>query len=397
MTFDVERARAETPGCEQVAHLNNAGSSLVPTPVLDAQLTWLREEAVVGGYEYAERRDGDRERAYEEVATLVGAAPDEIALVQNATVAWQQAFWSLPLQPGDRILTCEVEYASSYLGYLQSTGRRGTRVEVVPSDADGAVDLHELARRLDPAEQARHGRVGLVAATHVPTNGGLVNPVEEVGQLTRDAGVPFLLDACQSVGQMPVDVDAVGCDVLAATGRKFLRAPRGTGFLYVRREWIERMEPAFLDLQGATWTSPDGYEVRPDARRFESWEQSLAGVVGLGAAAAYAVGWGLDAIAERLAGLAGRLRDGLAGVPGVEVRDLGRRRSALVTFTREGHDAEAIRLALRARGINVSVSSPPSTLLDATARHLPPLVRASVHYYNTDDEIDRLVTTVAAL
>ena len=396
-TFDVERARADTPGCAQVVHLNNAGSSLLPTPVLDAQLTWLREEAVIGGYEYADRRAGDRERVYDEVATLVGAAPDEIALVQNATVAWQQAFWSLPLQPGDRILTCQVEYASSFIAYLQAVERRGVRVEVVPSDADGAIDTDELARRLDPAAQARDGRIGVVGATHIPTNGGLVNPVEEVGRLAREAGVPFLLDACQSVGQMPVDVDAIGCDMLAATGRKFLRAPRGTGFLYVRREWIERLEPAFLDLHGATWTAPDRYEIRADARRFESWEQGLAGVVGLGAAAAYAVGWGLDAIGERLADLSSGLRERLAEVPGVQVRDLGRHRSALVTFTKDGHGSEAVRLALQAQGINVSVSPPTSTLLDTTARDLPPMVRASVHYFNTDTELDRMVAAVAAI
>jgi selenocysteine lyase/cysteine desulfurase len=397
MTFDVERARAETPGCRDVVHLNNAGSSLLPTPVLDAQVTWLREEAVIGGYEYADRRAGDRERVYDEVATLVGAASDEIALVQNATVAWQQAFWSLPLRSGDRILTCEVEYASSFIAYLQAASRRGTRVEVVPSDPDGAVDVDELARRLDPAAQARDGRVGLVSATHIPTNGGLVNPVEAVGRLAREAGVPYLLDACQSVGQMPIDVDAIGCDLLAATGRKFLRGPRGTGFLYVRREWIERLEPAFLDLHGATWTGPDRYEVRPDARRFESWEQGLAGLVGLGAAAAYAMGWGLDAIGERVTALAAGLRDRLAAVPGVTVRDLGRRRSALVTFTKDGRESEEIRRALQARGINVSVSPPSSTLLDTNARSLPPLVRASVHYYNTEEELDRLTAAVAAL
>ncbi|HEY8546873.1 MAG TPA: aminotransferase class V-fold PLP-dependent enzyme, partial [Acidimicrobiales bacterium] len=290
-----------------------------------------------------------------------------------------------------------VEYASSFIAYLQAVARRGVRVEVVPSGPDGEIDVAELARRLDPAAQARDGRVGLVGATHIPTNGGLVNPVEEVGRLTTEAGVPFLLDACQSVGQLPVDVEAIGCDMLAATGRKFLRAPRGTGFLYVRRSWIERLEPAFLDLHGATWTGPDRYEIRADARRFETWEQSLAGVVGLGAAAAYAVGWGLDAIAARLGELASGLRGRLAEAPGVTVHDLGRRRSALVTFTKEGHDADDVRLKLREQGINVSVSSPSSTLLDSEARHLPPLVRASVHYYNTEEELDRLTAAIAAL
>ena len=397
MNFDVDRARADTPGCRDVAHLNNAGSSLPPTPVLDAQLTWLREEALVGGYEYKDRRAADLDRVYDEVAALIGAASDEIALVENATFAWHQAFWSLPLAPGDRILTCEVEYASSYLSLLQAVERRGVRIEVVPSDAAGQIAVDELARRLDPDDQLRNGRVGLVAATHIPTNGGLVNPVEEVGRLTRAAGVPFLLDACQSVGQMPVDVDAIGCDMLSATGRKFLRAPRGTGFLYVRTGLLERMEPAFLDLLGATWTAPDAYELRPDARRFENWESNYAALAGLGTAVGYAREWGLEAIAARIAYLAEGLRDRLGTLAGVQVRDLGERRSAIVTFTKDGVDAEGVRIAAGAAGVNVSVSLAPSTLLDATARDLPPLVRASVHYYNTDDELDRLVAVLRRL
>jgi selenocysteine lyase/cysteine desulfurase len=396
-TIDVDRARAETPGCTTVTHLNNAGTSLPPQPVLDAQLTWLREEAVTGGYEYAAAHEAEHLRVYDEVAALVGARPAEIALMENATAAWHQAFWSLPLAPGDRIVTCEAEYASSFISYLQAVARKGIRVEVVPGDADGQLDVADLARRLDPDAQRRDGRIGLVAATHVPTNGGLVNPVEAVGALTRAAGVPFLLDACQSVGQLPVDVEAIGCDLLSATGRKFLRAPRGTGFLYVRAGLVEELEPAFLDLLGAEWTGPDSYEVRPDARRFESWEASLAGLAGLGAAAAYARGWGLDAIAARVGGLADGLRARLEAVPGVQVRDAGARRCGIVTFTKDGVDPEAIKAALGAAGINVWTTYPPSALLDATARDLPPMVRASVHYFNIDDELDRATDVVARI
>jgi selenocysteine lyase/cysteine desulfurase len=236
----------------------------------------------------------------------------------------------------------------------------------------------------------------------VPTNGGLVNPAEAVGRLTRAAGVPYLLDACQSVGQMPVDVDAIGCDLLAATGRKFLRAPRGTGFLYARRALLDRtdpapLEPAFLDLDGAEVVGPDRYEMRPDARRFESWESNLAAGAGLRAAVAYARRWGLDAIARRVTALAAGLRVRLGEVPGVELHDLGERRSGIVTFTREGLGADHVRRALAAQAINVSVSMPSSTPLDAGRRGLPPLVRASVHYLTTDDELDRTVAAVAAL
>jgi len=381
MAFDVARARAETPGCERVLHLNNAGTSLPPRQVLDAQIGWLEEEAVTGGYELAARRSADVELAYTEVAGLIGAHPEEIALAENATFAWHQAFWSLPLRPGDRILTCTTEYASSFISYLQARERRGVEVEVVPDDEHGQISVPALAERL-----ATGRPVGLVAVTHVPTNGGLVNPVEEVGALTRAAGVPFLLDACQSVGQLPVDVDAIGCDLLAATGRKFLRAPRGTGFLYVRSSLLEQLEPAFLDLLGATWVAPDRYELRPDARRFENWESNFAAVVALGEAAAYARGWGIDAIATRLRSLAG-----------VRVHDLGRRRSGIVTFTKDGVDAAEAQARLAEQKINVSVSDPSSTLLDAEHRQLPPLVRASVHYYNDGAELDRFGAAVEQL
>jgi cysteine desulfurase / selenocysteine lyase len=390
MTIDVARARAETPGCALVAHLNNAGASLPPRPVLDAQLEWLRTEAEVGGYELAERRRDDRLRTYDEVAGLVGAAVGEIALVENATFAWHQAFWSLPLRPGDRVLTCTVEYASSYLTYLQAARRRGVEIEVIPDDEHGQISVPGLERLLDDGR----GPVGLVAVTHVPTNGGVVNPVAAIGRVCRSAGVPFLLDACQSVGQMPVDVDAIGCDLLSATGRKFLRAPRGTGFLYVRASLLDLMEPAFLDLLGAEWVAPDRYELRPDARRFENWESNQAAQVGLGVAAAYARTWGLDAIGARVSALAAGLRARLAAVPGVVVHDLGTQRSGIVTFTRDGTDAAEVQRALAGRGINVSVSMPSSTLLDAERRHLPPLVRASVHYFNDDAELDSVAAAV---
>jgi selenocysteine lyase/cysteine desulfurase len=396
--FDVARARADTPGCATVAHFNHAGCSLAPRVVTDAQVAWLRAEALTGGYELAEQRAGEVAATYDEVAALIGAAPGEVALVENATFAWHQAFWSLGLRPGDRILTADAEYASGFISFLQARRRLGVTVEVLPDDESGQVSLGALAEALDDGR----GPVGLVALTHVPTNGGLVNPAAEVGRLTRDAGAPFLLDACQSVGQMPVDVEAIGCDMLAATGRKFLRAPRGTGFLYVRRSLLDRtdlapLEPAFLDLLGAEWVAPDRFELRADARRFESWESSLAAQAGLRAAVAYARSWGLDAIATQVSAVADRLRARLADVPGVTVHDRGRRRCGIVTFTRDGVDAEAARRALAAQAVNVSVSSPSSTLLDALARDLPPLVRASVHYTTTDDEIDRLVGAVARL
>jgi len=385
--IDVARVRRETPGCDNVIHFNNAGAALQPQPVLDAVLGHLRLEAEIGGYEAAERAETALEGVYGSLARLINAAPDEIALVENATRAWDMAFYSLKLGPGDRILTASAEYASNVIAFLQIARRTGAEITVVPNDEAGAISVEALERLID-------GRVKLIAVTHVPTNGGLVNPAAAIGRVAARHGIPFLLDACQSVGQMPVDVAEIQCDMLSATGRKFLRGPRGTGFLWVRRSLIERLEPPFLDLHAARWTGAESYEIRKDARRFENWESYVAGRLGLGAAVEYAMATGLDAIWARVKALAEHLRRSLAEVRGVAVRDLGRERCGIVTFTAEGVSAAALSESLAAEKINVKTSSIFSTRYDMSARGLDLLLRASVHYYNTEDEIARFCAAV---
>lgn len=390
MSFDLARARAETPGAATVLHFNNAGMALTPAPVLEAVKEHLDLEARIGGYEAADRADAAVERVYDATAELIGAHRDEIAIVENATRAWDMAFYGFHFAAGDRILTAVSEYASNYIAFLQVSRHAGAVVEVVPNDASGQLDVEALRRMID-------GRVKLIAITHVPTNGGLVNPAEEIGRIARSHGIPFLLDACQSVGQLPVDVNRIGCDLLSATGRKYLRGPRGTGFLYVRRDFLDKIEPPLLDLHAAKWVTPERYEMRADARRFENWECNVAAKIGLGVAVDYALGWGMDAIAARVMSLAGMLRAGLAKLPGVTIRDLGETRCGIVTFTRDGTTPGAIKQAMAAQRINVTTSSRFSTLIDMTERSLDMVVRASVHYYNSEDEIDRFVRAVAEL
>ncbi|MBN9261477.1 MAG: aminotransferase class V-fold PLP-dependent enzyme, partial [Hyphomicrobium sp.] len=327
---------------------------------------------------------------YGSVARLLNAAPDEIALMENATVAWQMAFYALQFQPGDRILTAQAEYAANYVAFLQVAKRTGAVVEVIPNDAAGALSVEALERMIDD-------RVRLIAITWVPTNGGLVNPAAAVGKIARKHGVPYLLDACQAVGQMPVDVAELNCDMLSATGRKFLRGPRGTGFLYVRRELMLRLEPPIIDHFAAPWVAADRYELRPDARRFENWENNYAARLGLGIAIDYALSIGMDPIMARCRMLADLMRDELARIPGVTIHDIGAERAAIVTFTVAGFDASEVHARMKAQGINVTTSQPSSTLLDATARSLPLIVRASPHYYNSEDEVMRLTRAVAAL
>ncbi|MFI0169060.1 aminotransferase class V-fold PLP-dependent enzyme [Streptomyces sp. NPDC017095] len=384
MAIDVERVRQETAGVARVVHLNNAGAALPPRPVVDAVVGHLRLEEQIGGYEAAAAQAARIEGTYDSLARLIGAGREDIAVVENATRAWDMAFYSLPWAEGDRILTARAEYASNVIAFLQTARRHGVRVEVVPDDADGQLDVDALRAMIDE-------RVKLIAVTHVPTQNGLVNPAAEIGRAAREAGIVYLLDACQSLGQMPVDVGEIGCDLLTATGRKFLRGPRGTGFLYCSPRIRERLEPPFLDLHAATWTSADSYRVRADARRFENWETYYAGKIGLGTAVDYALGLGLDAIGERVTRLAANLRARLRTLPGVRVHDRGARQCGIVTFTVEGRDSQDVARALQARGINVSVSLAGYARWDLAPRSLTSVVRASVHYYNTDDEIDQLI------
>ena len=283
MSIDVARARAETPGCAHRSHLNNAGAGLMPQPVVDAQIAHIELESEIGGYEAHAAAQDKIDAAYAAVARLLNCAPTEVALMENATAAWSGAFSAFEFQPGDCILTAEAEYSANFIAYLQAARRSGVEIEVVPSEDNGQLDVAALENMIDD-------RVKLISVTHVPTNGGLVNPAEEIGRVARAAGIPYLIDACQSAGQIHLDVEKIGCDLLSVTGRKYLRGPRGSGFLYVRQSFLEErsLEPRILDMHGAEWVEPEKYVALPNARRFENWEYNYAAVIGLGVAVSVA-------------------------------------------------------------------------------------------------------------
>ncbi len=390
MPFDLARARQDTPGCAHVLHFNNAGAALMPQPVLDATIAHLQLEAHIGGYEAADRAREQIEHVYDAVAALIHCTRDEVAIVENATRAWDMAFYSIPFKAGDRILTAMSEYASNYIAYLQIAQKTGAIVEPIPNDQYGQVSLEALKQTIDE-------HVKLIAITHVPTNGGLVQPIQAIGKIAREAGILFLVDACQSAGQLPLDVQQIGCDMLSVTGRKYLRGPRGTGFLYVRQSILEQLEPPFLDLHAAEWVASDRYTMRSDARRFETWEINYAGKIGLGVAIDYAMQWGLDTIWRRVKTLAYQLRTQLSPLPGIIVHDRGSMQCGIVTFSIEGSEPEEIQRKLGVYNIHVSVTTRGSTLLDMDARKLTSMVRASVHYYNTEDEIEQFCTRIAEI
>lgn len=387
---ELRAIRADAPSLERRIFLMSCGASIMPRQVVQPMHDYLDLEADLGGYEAADREAGAISAVYSALARLLNAAVDEIALVENATVAWQKAFYSIPFKPGDVILTVEAEYAANYVAYLQLRRRHGIEIRVAPSDATGETDPAALERMID-------GRVKLISVTWIPTNGGLTNPAREIGRIARSHGILYLLDACQAIGQMPVDVRELNCDFLAGTSRKFLRGPRGAGFLYVRKQVLESLDPVIIDHWGAPWVDRDRFEFRPDARRFETWESNCGTRIGMGRAAEYALALGLHRIESRCRLLSDRMREGLRDIPGIEVLDLGRRPSAIVSFIDRRMPADQIVRRALSRDLVIGVTARASTLIDAERRGLSQHVRAAPHYFNTTEEIDRAVSIIAGI
>jgi cysteine desulfurase/selenocysteine lyase len=393
--IDIDAERAATPGCATVVHLNNAGAALATAATLEVVMAHLRLEAERGGYEAAAMVEDRLVDLRASAARLIGARPDEVAITGSDTQAWAKALWGFALsgaiRPGQRLLADQMAYDSHYLGLLQVCGLTGATIEVVPSAPDGTIDLDALAGSL------ALGGAALVSLTHIGTHRGLINPVEEAGSCCQDSGTPLFLDACQSVGQTEVDVGRIGCDVLTSTGRKWLRGPRGTGLLFVREGFADRLSPPGIDGRSATWDDAGGYTLAPGSGRFADFEVSVAGHLGLGAAIDHALALGIEAIAARVGRLAERLRGSLAALDGVLVHDGGTRRSGIVTFTVAGTAPEGVLAAASSAGVNVSFTDAAAARLDLTAPRPSRVVRASPHYYNTEGELDRLVEVVAGL
>ena len=385
---EIQRLRAETAGTTERIHFNNAGSSLPPDVVTETVIGYLKEEALLGGYEVEAAYGESLERVYTSVARLINASAEEIALVENASTAWHLAFNGIDFQRGDVVITSEMEYVTNLIGFLNLQQIKGIKLVVIPNDEEGNFSMDAFGKALSPS-------VRLIAITHIPSTAGNILPVAEIGAVARKHGILYLVDACQSVGQVPVDVKEMNCDLLSVTGRKYLRAPRGTGFLYVRKEVQGQLTPLFLDGHSVREVTEEGFQLRDDARRFEMYEKNRALVLGLGRAIDYALSIGVDRIWQRIRDLSGLMRRKLGALPGVTVHDSGDQQCGIVTFSVEGVDAEAVKKVLFLKKINVSIGRASSTLLYMNRKHLTSIVRASVHYYNTEEEIDLLCAALA--
>lgn len=398
MTFttqDIKRLRGDTLACEGLLHFNNAGASLMPDSVFVAQTAYQTLEQTIGGYEAESLQAELIADFYPAIAGLIGASPHDIAFMDSATRAWHQAVASIPFQAGDRVLMHITEYEANYLTLLHLKAQKGIEIDFARSDESGQIDVDDLAAKITP-------RTKLICLSHIPTYNGVINPAAAVGKVAKDAGVLYLLDACQSVGQVEIDVTEIGCDMLCATGRKYMRGPRGTGFLYVSDRVIYDLTPPAADSHSALLTGEDSFEFVESAKRFEIYERSPAGMIGLAAAARYATDLGLGRIRARVDDIANTLRAELSAIKGVTVHDWGTAQSGIVTFTKQGSNKERLEPmdmmhALRARRINMFVSTP--TQIDPNGPEIaaPHLARASVHYFNTKREISTFCEAVASL
>lgn len=384
--------RADTPGCEQVIHFNNAGCGLLAKPVLQTMLDHLQLEAQIGGYEAAAARSEQVRGFYTELAALIGCGPGNIAFAGSATHAYATALSAIPFERGDVILTTRNDFISNQLAFLSLRRRFGVEIVHAPDLPTGGVDVEAMARLM------KEHRPRLVAATHIPTNSGLVQPVAEIGRHCRELDLLYLVDACQSIGQYPIDVEEIGCDLLTGTCRKFLRGPRGSGFLFVSDRFLQAgYEPLFIDMHGADWTATGDYRPSATAARFEEWEFPYATVLGCAAAVRYARSVGLELISQRTPFLAGRLRDELDALPAVRALDRGDQLGALVTIAVEGWQADEFKTELQARGINSALSFRRFAQFDFGDKDVDWCLRLSPHYYNTEDEVAQVVGTIAEL
>ena len=388
--MNIKQLRFETPGCFHKNHLNNAGAALMPKLVLDAIHEHLELEAISGGYEAHKLKAIEIQGTYDALARYLNCTPGEIALTSSATDAYARALSSIPFAPGDLILTTESDYASNHIAFLSMKKRFGVRIERFANDEHGQLDTG--AFNLAIAEL--HPK--LVAITHVPTNSGLVQPVAAIGQECRKHDVLYLVDACQSAGQLPLDVQAIGCDFLTATFRKFMRGPRGMGFMYVADRALQKdLEPLFIDMRGADWVGEERYQPNPTARRFEDWEFPYALVLAAKAATEYMLAIGIEQITARNRELCAYLREKLSGINGISLLDRGPELCSIITLFHHNHSAEALHQRLSERNINSGVSNRFVALIDFDKKGVPGALRLSPHYYNTIEEIDAVVNALS--
>lgn len=390
--MDVNKIREDTPGCEDKIFVNSAGSSLVPIAVAKTVSEYLAQETLYGGYHLSDQYSDEIASFYSEASKLINCKPENIAFMTSATDAYTKALSSIKLSKGDVILTTDDDYVSNFMHFYSLKNHYGIEVIRSRTFSNGDLDVEHFESLIV------ENKPKVVSVTFIPTNSGLVQDAYSIGDLCEQYGVIYLLDACQAVGQINVDVTELKCDFLSTTGRKFLRGPRGTGFLYVSDKILKNnYAPMYLDMRGANWVNPDKYELFGGAQRFELWEMSYALLLGLKEAIKHCNQVGLNLIQDYNSIIRDRLVGGLDSLKDVALYDKGSQRSNIVTFKKEGLTNEEIKRKLDEQNVYCSISTRSSAMFDFDKKSIEGAVRLSPHYFNTTEEMDKLIEIIDSL
>lgn len=384
--IDTTKVRADTPGCTHKIFLNSAGSSLMTKGAVQIMHSYLDKEMILGGYQTVPFFQHEIDAFYLHASALLHTSPGNIAFTFNATDAYAKAVSSITFKPGDYILTTEDDYVSNYILFFSLQKRFGlqmVRSNTLPSGDINMFDLETKMLKYRPV---------LVSVTHIPSNSGKIQDVEKIGHLCEKYDIWYIVDACQSVGQMDIDVNKIKCDFLSATGRKFLRGPRGTGFLYVSDKALAAcLEPLLIDMRGATWETENNYMPSGSATRFELWEANYANILGLSEAIRYAMSIGLKNIRAYNLELCQLLKEQLQIIPDIKITEEGSQTASIVTFTSDTKTLDEYKNTLDMANISYSVGYRHFALIDFNKKNVDWVIRFSPHYFNTTDEILQVV------
>jgi cysteine desulfurase/selenocysteine lyase len=396
--FDVERVRREFPilrvqvNGRPLAYLDNAASAQHPQSVIDAESRYYAEiHANVhrGVHTLSQRATDAYEGARDKVRRFINAASTrEIVFVRGTTEAINlvaQSYGRPRLARGDEILVTWLEHHANIVPWQLLCEQTGAVLRVAPIDERGEVDLAGYERLLSP-------RTRIVAIAHVSNSLGTVLPVARMIAMARSRGAIVLLDGAQAVPHMRVDVRALDCDFYAFSGHK-MYAPTGTGVLYGRETLLESMPPwqGGGDMILTVSFEKTTYNALP--HKFEAGTPNIAGVVGLGAAVDYLEALGIETAAAYEHELLQHASQALAAVPGLRLIGTAREKSALVAFVLDGVHAHDLGTILDAEGIAIRTGHHCAMpVMDFF--HVPATARASFCFYNTHEEVDRLVAAV---
>jgi len=392
---EVLQFRAETLGTKNVVHLNNAGSGLMPDIVTKAQLDHSSLESEIGGYEASDLRADIINDFYTQAALLFNCKASNIAFTASATDSYARALSSIRFKSGDVILTDKDDFVSNQIQFLLLVKRLNVNIIHINNALIGGVDLNDLREKLYRYQPK------LLAITHIPTNSGLVQPVNEIAKIYGEYSEKYsdktwyILDPYQSAGQMKLDIQKMKCDFLSVTCRKFLRGPRGTGALFVSDRALENgLEPMFIDMRGAKWKEKDQYEQQTTALRYEDWEFAYSTVVGSREAIKYCLAVGEEKIWQQVKLLSSFMRSKLEGGDGIRILDRGPELSSSVSFYIKDKQPGYIVNEMLKRKINVVAGYRSYGLIDFDEKGVNWVIRSSPHYYNSMNEIDHFIDAV---